>query len=98
MRNGLPDGVIVLDLPPILTSDDGATILPHVDCIVLVAAVGLSKTADVEQCAAQLRETNVVRVVVNKALEKSLVVLPLRRDTREPAKLLVFDQGRPRAG
>lgn len=71
MSNGLPDGIVVLDLPPILTSDDCATILPHVDCIVLVVAVGLSKTADVEQCAAQLRGTNLVRVVVNKALEKA---------------------------
>jgi Mrp family chromosome partitioning ATPase len=71
IRNGVPDGVVVLDLPPILTSDDIVAILPHVDCVVLVAAAGLSKAADVEQCATQLRETNLVRVVVNKTLEKT---------------------------
>ncbi len=71
MRSGLPDGIIVVDLPPVLTSDDGATILPHVDCVVLVTAAGSSKAADVEQCAAQLRENNVVRVVVNKAQDKA---------------------------
>jgi protein-tyrosine kinase len=67
MRNALPDGIVIVDLPPVLTSDDGVTILPHVDCVLLVTAAGVSKTADVEQCAAQLREANVVRVVVNKA-------------------------------
>jgi Mrp family chromosome partitioning ATPase len=71
MRRGLPAGVIVVDLPPVLTSDDGASILRHVDCIVLVTAAGSSKVADVEQCAAQLRENNVVRVVVNKTQDKA---------------------------
>ena len=74
MRRGLPAGVIVVDLPPVLTSDDGASILPHVDCVVLVTGASRivrKRPQDVEQCAAQLRENNVVRVVVNKTQDKA---------------------------
>lgn len=58
--------ISVIDLPPILTGHDAISILPHVDCVLLVTAVGTSKASEVEQCKKYLQSTDTVRVVVNK--------------------------------
>jgi protein-tyrosine kinase len=59
--------VIILDLPPLLTSDDVIAVLPQMDCILLVAAVGISKASEIEECNRHLQSTDVVRLVLNKA-------------------------------
>jgi Mrp family chromosome partitioning ATPase len=59
--------IVVLDLPPLLTGHDVISILPHIDCVLLVAAVGTSKVSEIEQCKKYLQATDIVRVVVNKA-------------------------------
>jgi protein-tyrosine kinase len=60
-------GIVILDLPPILTGHDVISILPQVDCVLLVGAVGASKAADIEESSKYLQGTNVVRFVLNKA-------------------------------
>lgn len=59
--------IVVLDLPPILTSHDVITVLPQVDCILFVVGVGVSKISDVEECDKYLEAANVLRIVLNKA-------------------------------
>ena len=59
--------LIILDLPPLLTGHDGISILPHVDCALLVAAAGHSKISEIEECEKHLESTDVVRFVLNKA-------------------------------
>lgn len=61
--------IIILDLPPLLTSHDVISILPQVDCVLLVGAVGVSKLADIEECSKYLQATDVVRFVLNKVPE-----------------------------
>ena len=58
--------IIIVDLPPLLTGHDVISILPQVDCVLLVAAVGLSRAADIEQCEKHLQGTHLVRFVLNK--------------------------------
>jgi protein-tyrosine kinase len=58
--------IIILDLPPILTSHDVISLLPELDCVLLVAAAGLSTIADIEECSKYLQATDVVRFVLNK--------------------------------
>jgi protein-tyrosine kinase len=58
--------IVVLDLPPMLSSDDVIALLPQLDCVMLVAAVGRSKVSEVEECAAHLQSADVVRLVLNK--------------------------------
>jgi hypothetical protein len=70
IRRDLHSHLVILDLPPLLTSDDVIAILPQIDCILLVAAVGLSKASEIAECSKHLQSTDVVRVVVNKATEK----------------------------
>ena len=60
---------IIVDLPPILSSDDVIAILPQIDCVLLVAAVGHSKASEVEECNRHLQSSHLVRVVVNKATD-----------------------------
>lgn len=43
------------------------SVLPHVDCVILVAAVGTSKVSEIEQCKKYLQGTDMVRFVLNKA-------------------------------
>lgn len=69
LRAAYPDNIILLDLPPILASDDVLAILPHIDCILLVVAAGWSKTSDLEECNKHLRSTPIVRIVVNKSYQ-----------------------------
>jgi protein-tyrosine kinase len=57
---------VILDLPPMLSSDDVIAVLPQLDCILLVAAVGRSKVSEIEECNKHLRSTEVVRLVLNK--------------------------------
>jgi protein-tyrosine kinase len=66
LKTHFPSHVVILDLPPLLVGDEVLSILPHVDCMLLVTAVGTSTVAEVEECGRHLQSTNLVRVVVNK--------------------------------
>jgi protein-tyrosine kinase len=63
--------IIILDLPPILSSDDVIAVLPQIDCVLLVVAVGTSTVAEIEECNRHLQTAEVVRVVLNKVPEAS---------------------------
>ena len=58
--------IVVVDLPPLLTGHDCISVLPQVDCVLLVAAVGVSKVSEIEECYKYLQGTNVVRFALNK--------------------------------
>ena len=62
----LPD-VIVYDLPPMLVSDDVMAFVPHLDCVLLVAAAEQTRLDEVDKCEQDLAEaTRVLGVVLNK--------------------------------
>ena len=67
---------IIVDLPPMLVSDDVIAILPQLDCVLLVAAVGSSKISDIEECNKHLQSTEVVRLVLNKVPQESAHYYP----------------------
>jgi protein-tyrosine kinase len=69
MRRDYRSCTVILDLPPMLVSDDVLTILPQLDCILLVAAVGTSTIGQIEECNRHLQSTAVLRVVLNKVPE-----------------------------
>ncbi len=49
-----------------LVADDVLSILPSLDGVLLVTAIGSSTVADVEECGRHLQGTNLIRIVVNK--------------------------------
>jgi capsular exopolysaccharide synthesis family protein len=62
---------IIVDLPPILSGDDVIAILPQMDCVLLVAAVGTTTVAQIKECNRHLESAEVVRIALNKVLETS---------------------------
>jgi protein-tyrosine kinase len=63
--------IVILDLPPLLTGHDVISILPQVDCVLPVAAVGTTKVSEIQECYNHLSETNVVRFILNKVPEST---------------------------
>lgn len=59
--------IVILDLPPVLASDDVLAILPLLDCMLLVAAVGTSTVAQIKESNKHLQASEIVRLVLNKA-------------------------------
>jgi protein-tyrosine kinase len=62
---------IVLDMPPILVGDDVISVLPQIESALLVAGVGATTLSDIKECNKHLKSTPVIRVVVNKTIEKT---------------------------
>ena len=60
-------GIVIVDLPPLLASDDVLSVLPQLDCVLLVTAVGTTKIAEINESINHLQSTELVRVVLNKA-------------------------------
>jgi len=58
---------VIVDLPPILPTDDVITILPQIDSTLLVAAIGQTTISEIKECTKHLESTPVARVVLNKA-------------------------------
>jgi Mrp family chromosome partitioning ATPase len=59
--------IVIVDLPPLLASDDVLSVLPQLDCVVLVTAVGTTRIAEINESINHLQSTELVRIVLNKA-------------------------------
>lgn len=67
VRQGLAPDVMIFDLPPMLASDDVMAFLPHVDCVMLVAAAGQTTIAEIELCEREFEgRANFFGVVLNR--------------------------------
>jgi protein-tyrosine kinase len=62
---------VILDMPPMLSSDDVIAMLPQIDCVLLVAAVGNSTVSEIKECNRHLQARDVVRLVLNKSSEST---------------------------
>lgn len=66
LRREFHSHTIIFDMPPMLVSDEVITILPQLDCVLLVAAVGTTTPAEISECNRHLQSAEIVRLVVNK--------------------------------
>jgi protein-tyrosine kinase len=67
VRKRLSPDVILLDLPPVLGSDDVLAFLPNVDCALLVVGAGTTSITQVRRSERELsRDTNLLGMVLNK--------------------------------
>jgi protein-tyrosine kinase len=66
MRTDRTLKTVILDLPPLLSGDEVIAVLPYVDCVLLVAAVGTTTTVELKECAKYLHSTPLVRLALNK--------------------------------
>ena len=67
LKDTLKPTVVIVDMPPMMSTDDVVAFMPNVDAMLLVAAAGQSRMKDVDDCERELSErTNVMGVVLNK--------------------------------
>ncbi len=67
LRNELKPDVVILDLPPMMSTDDVMAFMPNIDAVLLIAAAGESKKKDIDACERELAANgNVMGVVLNK--------------------------------
>lgn len=64
-----PDAVILLDLPPVLVSDDAIAITPFIDAVLLVIREGHTSKIDIERTLELLSSVNIAGVVLNDSIE-----------------------------
>ncbi|WP_194788859.1 CpsD/CapB family tyrosine-protein kinase [Pseudomonas sp. UFMG81] len=67
LRERYDERICIFDLPPLLSSDDAITVLPKIDCVLLVVANGVNSKKDIEDCLYHLGSANLVGAVLNKA-------------------------------
>src|SRR5258706_6741801 len=70
MKREFRSRIVILDLPPILSGDDVLSILPHLQSVLLIAEAGNNSVSEIKECTKHLKATPVVRVVVNKIMER----------------------------
>jgi len=71
IKRDFPSHIVIFDMPPMLASDDVIALLPQIDCVLLVAAVGGSTLHEIKECNKHLQSAEVVRLVLNKASEST---------------------------
>lgn len=58
---------IIFDLPPLLTSDDASAFLPAVDCVILVASAGETRSAELRESVKLLDGAQILTSVLTKS-------------------------------
>ncbi len=67
LRDTLNPDIIIVDLPPMMATDDVMAFLPNVDAVLLIVGAGSSTLREVDDCERDLAEqTEVMGVVLNK--------------------------------
>jgi protein-tyrosine kinase len=69
LRRGAVDPVVLIDLPPVLLTDDALVIAPNVDAMLLVASEGVTGRAEFAKALDMLSEYKIAGVVLNRAAE-----------------------------
>lgn len=64
-----PGRLMIIDLPPVLLSDDAITLAPHLDAVVLVVTEGRTRREDVSRVLELLGDTRVIGTVLNQSTE-----------------------------
>lgn len=66
LRERYSDRIVIFDLPPVLAADDVMTVLPRIDCVLMVVASGVSTQNEVEEAMNRLSKAELLGVVLNK--------------------------------
>jgi protein-tyrosine kinase len=69
LKQGAVDPVVLIDLPPVLVTDDALVVAPKIDAILVVASEGQTARADLDKALNLLSEFPIAGVVLNRAAE-----------------------------
>lgn len=65
-------GIVIYDLPPLLSADDYLAFAEHIDCTLFVISEGETQRADVLRAREMIDEEKLLGVVLNKSKERTL--------------------------
>src|SRR5262249_55407353 len=63
IKNRYADRIVVYDLPPVLVSDDALTVMPSIDCALVVAAEGRTRRHELVRALEVLHASTIVGTV-----------------------------------
>jgi len=69
LKSAQRDGIVILDLPPVLLTDDFLTVAPLLDAVILVACEGVTRRDDVTRVRELLGPVRLIGTVLNRASE-----------------------------
>jgi protein-tyrosine kinase len=69
VREGTVDSLVLIDLPPVLLTDDALVVAPKVDALLVVASEGLTGRADLAKALHILSEFPIAGLVLNRSVE-----------------------------
>ena len=67
LRDRYEERIVIFDLPPLLNVDDAIALLPQIDCALVVVGNGMVTQAEMDESLHQLKGTNLLGVILNKA-------------------------------
>jgi protein-tyrosine kinase len=67
LRDRYQDRIVIFDLPPILSADDVISVLPKIDCVLMVVGNGMVSKQELEDSVRNLRGAHLLGTVLNKA-------------------------------
>jgi len=73
LRDEHPDRIVVIDLPPVTAVDDVISVLPRVDCVLMVVGNGDSTRREMEEARRHLARYPMLGVVLTKAQQQEAV-------------------------
>ena len=71
VREGVVNPIVLMDLPPVLLTDDALVVAPQVDAVLVVASEGMTGRADLAKALHVLSEFPIAGVVLNRATEST---------------------------
>jgi protein-tyrosine kinase len=71
MKSEMRKPIIVVDMPPVLITDDVLAFLPQADCCILAVAEGISTISDVDSSEKLLTGTNYLGCILTKSSERA---------------------------
>lgn len=67
LRERYKERIVIFDLPPLLNVDDALSVLPQIDCVLMVVGNGMVTKHEVDESLRHLHATHLLGVILNKA-------------------------------
>jgi protein-tyrosine kinase len=67
LRDRYKERIVIFDLPPLLNVDDAISVLPQIDCVLMVVGNGMVTKHEMDESLRHLHSTNLLGVILNKA-------------------------------
>lgn len=67
LRDRYKERIVIFDLPPLLSVDDAISVLPQIDCVLMVVGNGMVTKHEMDESLRLLHTTHLLGVILNKA-------------------------------